>query len=88
MRMAKAVFAAAHASEVSIPTERDHAWRLLIQRHPILVGTAIPDHAVAAMMRAECEHLSVLDYSKGLGHTDALNLVSDRPVEQREEVER
>jgi hypothetical protein len=25
-------------------------------------------------MRAECRHVSVLDYTKGIAHTDALNL--------------
>ena len=77
LRVAKAVFAAAFASEVSEPIERDHAWRLLMQRHPNLVGRAIPNQSVAAMMRAECSHVSVLDYSKGLGHADALHLSTE-----------
>ena len=34
MRAAKAVFAAAIASEVTDPKERDHAWHLLMRRHP------------------------------------------------------
>jgi len=76
MRLAKAVYASARASEVSDPIERERAWRLLTQRHPNLVGTAMPDVSVTAMMRADCENLSVLDYSQGLGHTDALNVTN------------
>jgi len=73
MRVAEAVFAGARASEVTDPIEREHAWRLLMQRHPSLVGAPQPDRSATAMMRAQCEHVSVLDYSKGLGHTDALH---------------
>lgn len=82
IRLAKAVFAAARASEITDPAERDHAWRLLQQRHPNLVGTPLPDSTIAALMRAECEHLSVLDYTKGLGHTDALHVASEQDVPQ------
>ena len=82
IRLAKAVFAGAHASEVTDAAERDRAWQLLRQRHPNLAGTSIPDSTIAALMRAKCEHLSVLDYTKGLGHTDALHLASEQDVPQ------
>lgn len=78
--VAKAVFAAAHATEVVDPLERELAWSLLVRRHPNLAGRPMPDESSVAMMRADCEHVSVLDYSKGLGHTDALNLAADRGV--------
>ena len=74
LREAKAVYAAAFAAEVLDPHEREHAWRLLAERHPNLRGTARPDSSQTALMRAECRHISMLDYSKGLGHTDALHL--------------
>lgn len=77
MRVAKAVFAAAHAVEITDSAERDHAWRTLMRRHPNLVGSAIPDQSAVALMRAECRHVSVLDYSKGLGHADALHLSTE-----------
>ena len=73
MRLAKAVFAGALSEEVTDLVEREHAWRLLVDRHPNLVGRAEPDWSLAAMMRATCKHVSVLDYSKGLGHADALH---------------
>ena len=77
LRVAKAVFAAAFAAEITDTIERQHAWRVLMQRHPNLVGRAMPDKSVAALMRAECRDLSVVDYTKGLGHTDALHLSSE-----------
>jgi hypothetical protein len=72
LREAQAVYAAAFAAEVLDPRERDHGWRLLVARHPALSARAIPTDT--ALMRAECRHVSVLDYTKGIAHTDALNL--------------
>lgn len=77
LRLARAFFAGAFASEVTDPKERDYAWRLLTRRHPNLAGAALPDMAVTALMRATCRHVSVVDYTKGLGHTDALHLASE-----------
>ena len=73
IREAKAVFAGCRASEVTDPLEREGAWRMLGERHPNLAGAGPPDSTAAAMMRAKCEHLSVLDYTLGIGHTDALH---------------
>ena len=74
---AEAVYASARAAEVTDPPERMLAWQLLVRRHPNLGGRSEPDKALTALMRARCEHVSVLDYSKGLGHTDALELPKD-----------
>ena len=74
IQFAEAVYASARAAEVTDPAERERAWQLLGQRHPNLGGRAAPDTAVTAIMRARCEHVSVLDYNKGLGHTDSLDL--------------
>lgn len=73
IHFAEAVYASARAAEVTDPAERDRAWRLLVQRHPNL-GSSAPDGEVTAIMRARCEHVSVLDYNKGLGHTDSLDV--------------
>ena len=72
LRELKAVYAAAHASEVTDPKQREHAWRLLLQRHPNLVEFELPERSEAAMMRAPCLFVSILDFTKGLGHTDTL----------------
>jgi nitroimidazol reductase NimA-like FMN-containing flavoprotein (pyridoxamine 5'-phosphate oxidase superfamily) len=68
----KAVYAAAHAREITDPQEREGAWRLLMQRHSNLAGFKIPDANDAVFMRATCKYLSVLDFSQGLGHKEEL----------------
>jgi nitroimidazol reductase NimA-like FMN-containing flavoprotein (pyridoxamine 5'-phosphate oxidase superfamily) len=70
----KAVYAGAHASEVTDENERRLAWRLLVERHPNLAEFGIPDEEKEMLMRADCKHVSVLDYSRGIGHTEALTV--------------
>jgi nitroimidazol reductase NimA-like FMN-containing flavoprotein (pyridoxamine 5'-phosphate oxidase superfamily) len=70
----KAVYAGAHASEVTDAEERNLAWRLLSERHPNLAGYAPPDPSDEALMRADCKYVSMLDYSKGIGHSEALTV--------------
>lgn len=67
----KAVYAGAHAAEVTDADERRMAWRLLVERHPNLADFGPPDEA---LMRARCKHVSLVDYSKGIGHTEALTV--------------
>lgn len=74
LREAKAVFAGAQASEVTDPKQRDHAWRLLVKRHPNLADFLLPASSEAAMMRAVCRYVSIVDYSKGLGHSDGFTI--------------
>jgi len=69
-----AVYAAAHASEVTGAEERARAWQLLVSRHPNLEDFEPPERTHAAMMKAECKHVSVVDYRKGLGHTEELSV--------------
>lgn len=73
----KAVYAGAHAGEVTVPEERAIAWTLLRERHPNLADFGLPDDSEAALMRAVCKHVSVLDYSKGIGHTETLTVGDD-----------
>lgn len=70
----KAVYAGAHASEVTDSKERANAWLLLLERHPNLADFGLPDNSETALMRAQCKYVSVLDYSKGIGHTEALTV--------------
>lgn len=74
MREAKAVFAGAKAWEVVEPEERKHAWRLLVERHPNLADFDLPASSQAALMRADCKHVSALDYTEGFGHTEAFSI--------------
>lgn len=76
-----AVYAAAHAIEVTDPNERARGWTLLESRHPNLVDFDLPERTEAAMMKAVCQHVTVLDYRKGPGHTEELS-VSDGSAQQ------
>lgn len=71
LREAKALYAGAEAAELTDPVERERAWKLLEERHPNLGAFELPDSSDAVVVRAMCRHVSVVDYSKGLGHTEA-----------------
>ena len=73
-RQIKAVYAGCHAREVTDLAERGRAWKLLAERHPNLTDLAPPGSDEVATMKAQCKHVSVLDYSKGLGHSESLTL--------------
>lgn len=74
LREIKAVYAGCRAREVTDARERSHAWRLLAMRHPNLTDLAPPQKDDVATMAAECRHVSILDYSLGLGHAEALTI--------------
>lgn len=76
LRDAKAVYSGARATEVTDPKLREAAWSLLMQRHPNLAEYVLPESADAAMMRADCQYLSVLDYTKGFGNTKAFSIAT------------
>lgn len=67
-----AIYAGAHALEVTEAGEREDAWRLLRQRHPNLASFELPALSEAAMMRANCKYVSVLDHRIGPGYTQSL----------------
>ena len=39
-------------------------------------SAGIHGNAEVATMRADCRHVSVLDYSRGLGHTESLTIAN------------
>lgn len=80
LRELKAVFAGAHASEVTDLKQRELAWQLLSERHPNLADFELPEPSATAMMRADCRYVSVLGYSKGFGHTEELTIGGDGAV--------
>ncbi len=66
---------AAHAQRVVDRTEAEKAMRLLLQRYPeqqSLPGP-MPKPEEVAIFRVKPEVISVLDYSKGFGHTDLVS---------------
>lgn len=85
LRDAKAIYAGALAAEVINPVERDRAWQVLVDRHPNLAEVAPADMPQAALMHADCKHVSVVDYSKGLGHSEAIEIpIVDEPEGKRQ----
>ena len=74
LRHIKAVYAGCDVSEVTDLAERSRAWDLLARRHPNLTDLAPPDKAEVATMAAHCRHVSMLDYSQGLGHSETVTL--------------
>lgn len=72
----KAVYAGCVAHEVTDLAEKSRAWTLLAERHPNLTDLAPPQSGEVATMVAHCRHLSVLDYSKGLGQAESLTIES------------
>lgn len=73
----KAVYAGAHAAEIKDMEERERAWQLLLERHPNLGDFGVPDDSTTALMRATCKYVSMLDYSKGIGHSENLVVGED-----------
>lgn len=74
LREIRAVYAGCNAREVTDPSERSRAWALLAARHTDLADLAPPHDADVATMIAECRHVSVVDYSQGIGHTEPLTI--------------
>jgi nitroimidazol reductase NimA-like FMN-containing flavoprotein (pyridoxamine 5'-phosphate oxidase superfamily) len=70
----KALSIAANASEVRDPAQRDRAIKLVLERHPALAAFGTPDLTHSAVVRAYCSVVTILDYSKGFGHTDMLTV--------------
>lgn len=68
----EAVYAGCDVTEVTDLAQRSRAWQLLAERHPNLTDLAPPQQSEVATMVAECRYISILDYSKGIGHTDAV----------------
>lgn len=87
LSQATAVYAAAHASEVAEPEERTRAWRVLVSRHPNLKDFELPERTQAAMIKAESKHVSVVDYRKGLGHTEELSIEDGETTTGKERTE-
>lgn len=77
LRDVRAVFAGCTVAEVTDLAERSSAWMLLAQRHPQLTDLAPPGTDDVATMVAECKYVSVLDYSRGIGHTEAFVIGQD-----------
>jgi nitroimidazol reductase NimA-like FMN-containing flavoprotein (pyridoxamine 5'-phosphate oxidase superfamily) len=73
----KGLSLAARAVEVTDEGERDHAAELLLQRYPEYKVMPRLDPAAVPTLRLTPEIVSVLDYSKGFGHTDLVRVTDN-----------
>lgn len=70
----KGLSMAAHALVIEDRSEIDHAYALLLKRYPEYKVMPQPDPAAMPLIRVTPEIVSVLDYSKGFGHTDLVRV--------------
>lgn len=68
----QAVYAGAHATEITDEESRQDAWRQIMQRHSNLAGSKLPSAGEAVFMKANCKYVSVLDFTQGIGHREQL----------------
>jgi nitroimidazol reductase NimA-like FMN-containing flavoprotein (pyridoxamine 5'-phosphate oxidase superfamily) len=81
----QALYSSAYALEVTDTNEREQAWRLLRERHPNLEHYALEDQSESVLMRALCEHVSVLDNTQGWNATE--QFIASSPGEAQVEGE-
>ena len=65
---------AARASELVDGAQRERAFELLWARHPELNRFRRPDPTKAALMRANPELITIIDYSAEFGHADIVRV--------------
>jgi nitroimidazol reductase NimA-like FMN-containing flavoprotein (pyridoxamine 5'-phosphate oxidase superfamily) len=70
----KGLSIAARGGEVADQGERDHAADLLLARYPEYKVMPRPDPTAVPTLRLTPEIVSVIDYSKGFGHSDLVKV--------------
>jgi len=73
----KGLSMAARAVEVEDSGEIEHVGGILLRRYPEYKVMPRPDPATVPMLRITPEIVSVLDYSKGFGHTDLVRVTKN-----------
>ncbi|HXD43679.1 MAG TPA: pyridoxamine 5'-phosphate oxidase family protein [Pseudolabrys sp.] len=73
----KGLSIAARADISTDPGERQHAQEILIKRYPEYKIMPPPDPESMPLLRLTPQVISLLDYSKGFGHTDLLKVTED-----------
>jgi nitroimidazol reductase NimA-like FMN-containing flavoprotein (pyridoxamine 5'-phosphate oxidase superfamily) len=72
----KGLSLAARVVEVEDPGEIEHAELILVRRYPEYKVMPPPNPAAVPMLRITPEIVSILDYSKGFGHTDLVRVTT------------
>lgn len=70
----KGLSMAAYAEVLMDPREIQHAEELLARKFPQLAGVAVPEPSEVSILRFRPKVISVLNYEKGFGHTDYVEL--------------
>ena len=73
----KGLSIAARAVEAEDRGEIEHAEHILLKRYPEYKVMPQPDPAAVPMLRITPEIVSILDYSKGFGHTDLVRVTDN-----------
>jgi nitroimidazol reductase NimA-like FMN-containing flavoprotein (pyridoxamine 5'-phosphate oxidase superfamily) len=73
----KGLSLAARAVEVTDQGERDHAAEILLQRYPEYKVMPRLDPAAVPTFRLTPEIVSILNYSKGFGHSDLVKVTDN-----------
>ena len=79
----EAVYAGAHATEITDASRREAAWQLLVERHPNLGRFVLPVSSEVAMMTADCRYVSVVELGGGLESAEAFTIPADNPSEDQ-----
>ena len=73
----RALSIAGHVSEVIDEKQRKKAVDMVLERHPGLRKLEKPEPSHSAVMLLFPSTVTILDYSKGLGHADVLTEIRD-----------
>src|SRR4029078_8569921 len=73
----KGLSLAARARPVEDRKEFEPAGELFLKRYPEYASWPAPEPALAPMMKFTPEVISVLDYTKGFGHSDLVNITRE-----------
>src|SRR5450830_995166 len=73
----KGMSIAARTVEVTDQGEIEHAAEVLLRRYPEYKVMPRPDPAFFSTLRVTTEMVSILDYSKGFGHSDLIRVTDN-----------
>jgi general stress protein 26 len=73
----KGLSLAGRASEVTQPAVLDRVWAMFGQKFPEYASWPKPSAAMTVLLRIDPEIVSLVDYSRGFGHSDLLAVKRD-----------
>ena len=66
----KGISMAGHASEVTEPAVIERIWSLFAEKFPEYASWPKPSGSITVLLRIDPEIISLVDYSRGFGHSD------------------